>query len=148
MLLAARTRKQSLPATTKEAVPPPPEPEFGEILSRLPPGTPPEVLEMISQSMSYSGPLPPPFMMQQYNDTLPGLADRIMKMAENEQGLRRRDNGWILSNDTVRVVGSIAVSLALIVAGVYCGVIGQPWLGGVLGTSGAIAGIASKMLSK
>jgi uncharacterized membrane protein len=146
--LAARTRKQSLPATAKETVSAPHEPEFGEILSKLPPGTPPEVLEMISQSMSYSGPLPPPFMMQQYNDTLPGLADRIMKMAENEQGLRRRDNGWILSNDTVRVVGSIVVSLALIAAGVYCGIIGQPWLGGVLGTSGAIAGIASKMLTK
>jgi Predicted membrane protein (DUF2335) len=89
----------------KEAAPPHPEPEFGEILSKLPPGTPPEVLEMISQSMSYSGPLPPPFMMQQYDDTLPGLADRIMKMAENEQGLRRRDNGWILTNDTIARVG-------------------------------------------
>lgn len=86
--------------------------------------------------------------MAQYNDTLPGLADRIMKLAENEQGIRRRDNGWVLTNDTLRVLGSILVSLGLIAAGVYCGVIGQPWLGGVLGTSGAVAGIISKLLSK
>ncbi|MCA3437006.1 MAG: DUF2335 domain-containing protein, partial [Rhodobacter sp.] len=97
---------------------------------------------------SYYGPLPPPAMMAQYNETLPGLADRIMKLAEQEQGIRRRDNGWILSNDTLRVVGSILVSLGLIAAGVYCGVIGEPWLGGVLGTSGAVAGVASKLLSR
>ncbi|MCA3442503.1 MAG: DUF2335 domain-containing protein [Rhodobacter sp.] len=103
---------------------------------------------MISQTMSYSGPLPPPAMMAQYNEALPGLADRIMKLAEQEQGIRRRDNGWILSNDTLRVVGSILVSLGLIAAGVYCGVIGEPWLGGVLGTSGAVAGVASKLLSR
>ena len=87
-------------------------------------------------------------MFHQYEATLPGIADRIMKLAENEQGIRKRDNKWILSNDTVRIVGSIAVSMGLIAAGVYCGAIGQPWLGGVLGTSGAVAGIANKLLSK
>lgn len=127
---------------------PPLEPEIEQILSRLPPGTPPDVLEYISQTMSYSGPLPPPGMMAQYNEALPGLTDRIMKLTESEQGIRRRDNGWILFNDSLRVFGSILVSLGLIAAGVYCGVIGEPWLGGVLGTSGAVAGLASKLLSR
>lgn len=34
---------------------------------------------------SYSGPLPHPSSFQQYEDTLPGSADRILKMSENEQ---------------------------------------------------------------
>ena len=87
-------------------------------------------------------------MMRQYEEAMPGMADRIMKLAENEQSIRKRDSAWIMSNDTLRVAGSIVVSLALIGAGVYCGVIGQPWLGGVLGTSGAVAGIASRLLAR
>lgn len=119
--------------------------EVGEFLSRLPADTPPQLIEMISQSM-YSGPVPPPAMMQQYEAALPGMADRIMTMAEKEQGMRRRDNAWIMANDTLRIAGSILVSFGLIAAGVYCGMIGQPWLGGVLGTSGAIAGVAAKLV--
>lgn len=37
------------------------------------------------QTASYSGPLPPPGFFRQYEDTLPGSADRILKMSENEQ---------------------------------------------------------------
>ncbi len=39
----------------------------------------------ITHSQSFSGPLPPPQVLQQYNDAHPGLADRIVTMAENEQ---------------------------------------------------------------
>lgn len=92
-------------------------------------------------SISYEGPLPPPSHLRAYEDVLPGLADRIVTMAETEQRLRDRDNFLILHNDRIRIVGSLVVSLALVGAGVYCGLIGEPWLGGVLGTSGAVAGI-------
>lgn len=115
--------------------------KVGEILSRLPDDTPPEVVELITQSALFSGPIPPPAMFAQYEEALPGAADRIMKLAENEQEIRRRDNGWILLNDSFRVGGSIIVSLALIGAGVYCGVIDQPELGGALGVSGAVTGV-------
>lgn len=37
---------------------------------------------------SYSGILPPPEMLNQYNMIEPWLADRIVKMAENQQGHR------------------------------------------------------------
>lgn len=36
-------------------------------------------------SQSYSGPLPRPSDLQAYEDTLPGVADRIVSMAEREQ---------------------------------------------------------------
>lgn len=87
-------------------------------------------------------------MMREYENITPGLADRIMKLAENEQQIRKRDHGRILFNDGIRVFGSVLVSWCLIAAGVYCGIIGEPWLGGVLGTSGAVAGIIKTLLKR
>ncbi len=58
-------------------------------------------------------------MMREYESVKPGLADRIMRLAENEQQIRKRDNGRILFNDGVRIWGSVFVSLCLIAAGVF-----------------------------
>ena len=61
------------------------------------------------QAASFSEPLPPPCFFQQHEDTLPGSADRILKMSETEQlkritweeidqqskiNLENADNGW------------------------------------------------------
>ena len=40
-------------------------------------------------SAQYSGPLPLPSSFREYDKVLPGSADRILKMAENEQNGRR-----------------------------------------------------------
>lgn len=90
---------------------------------------------------SHAGPLPSPDAFHDYEAILPGAADRILSMAEREQRLRGRDNLIFGFNDGLRVTGSILVSLSLVGAGVYCGVIGQPELGAVLGASGAFAGV-------
>lgn len=42
-------------------------------------------LHSITHSQSFSGPLPPPQVLQQYNAAHPDLANRIVQMAENEQ---------------------------------------------------------------
>ncbi len=42
------------------------------------------------QSVSFSGPLPPPNHLEQYERILPGAAERILKMAE-DQSLHRRN---------------------------------------------------------
>lgn len=34
------------------------------------------------ESMSYSGPIPPPHLLKEFNASIPNGADRIMKMAE------------------------------------------------------------------
>jgi uncharacterized membrane protein len=122
-------------------------PDFEDILSKLPAGTPPEVVEIIAYQAYYSGPLPPPTMFAKYDGVLPGAADRILAMAEKEQAIRKRDNGWILFNDGARVWGSIVVSLALVAGGVYCGAIGEPWLGAALGGSGVI-GVVVRAFNK
>jgi len=42
------------------------------------------------QSVSFSGPLPPPNHLEQYERILPGAAERLLKMAE-DQSLHRRN---------------------------------------------------------
>ena len=48
----------------------------------------PEIKSIITAS--YSGPLPPPVVLQQYEEVLPGMADRILAMAEKEQDARHK----------------------------------------------------------
>lgn len=42
--------------------------------------------------MEYSGPLPPPAHFEKYDGILPGAAERILAMAENEQKHRHQLN--------------------------------------------------------
>lgn len=120
----------------------------GEIVNDLPEGTSPEVIQKITQAISYSGPIPPSSEFARYEEVLPGAADRIMSLAENEQAIRKSENNYLLLSERIKVLGSIIVSLCLIGAGVYCGIIGQPWLGVALGTSGAVAGIMSGLIKR
>lgn len=54
------------------------------------PGVSPSVLSMTlaAFSASYSGPLPPAEQMRQYEDILPGSANRILSMAERQEAHR------------------------------------------------------------
>ena len=120
-----------------------------QVLENLPEEKQAEVVQLlVQQSAFFAGPLPPPEVLHGYEEILPGSADRVVQLAENEQQARQRDNRHILGNDSFRIAGSVVVSLALIAAGVFCGYIDQPWLGGVLGTSGTFAGIMGVMFPK
>ena len=50
-------------------------------------GSPEDVAEqqMLIEASAWSGPLPKPDILRQYNEILPGAADRILKMAEEQQ---------------------------------------------------------------
>jgi uncharacterized membrane protein len=41
-------------------------------------------LQVNAQAISFSGPLPPPELLRKYDDLHPGLAERIIVMAEKE----------------------------------------------------------------
>lgn len=95
-------------------------------------------LHSIVQSAMYTGPLPPPKMLQQYEEVLPGMADRIMSMAEREQRIRGRDNGWLVFNDLSRIIGSVVVSLGLVGGAIYCAILDQPAVAIAMAASGLI----------
>lgn len=49
-----------------------------------------ETQQALSIHKQHSGPLPAPETLKQYNDILPGAADRIISMAEEAAGHRRK----------------------------------------------------------
>lgn len=46
------------------------------------------LVRSISITQSHSGPLPPPAILKEYDNILPGAAERIFAMTEKEQGFR------------------------------------------------------------
>jgi uncharacterized membrane protein len=51
-----------------------------------------------SQSLMYIGPLPPPKEFNDYEQTLPGTANRILAMAEQESEHRRKNEEKIVQH--------------------------------------------------
>lgn len=50
---------------------------------------------------SFSAPLPPPAMLREYNEVLPGLAERIVTMAErDQQHVHKMDRRYMISRFT------------------------------------------------
>lgn len=80
--------------------------------------------EAVAYYQHKSGPLPSPEDLKGYEDVLPGAAERIMKMAEEESGHRRSSDKEIIR------------------AEVGAQVRGQ-WLGFVLAFSGLILGLGA-----
>ena len=59
---------------------------------------PDNVKLLVRQAASYSGPLPPPSMYREYEEVLPGAADRILTMAEKDQDGRQKWEQQALDN--------------------------------------------------
>ena len=54
--------------------------------------------QIIVSRQQFSGPIPPPEALKQYDIVVPGLAERIMKMAENEAASRLRNDDKLVDN--------------------------------------------------
>lgn len=98
---------------------------------------------IISASRQFSGPIPHPQDLSAYETITPGLADRIVKMAETEQIHRHRyEMIQAESNDRIGIRGQIFGLIhgigCLSIAG-YAIFQGQPWVAST--AIGAIAGV-------
>ena len=107
----------------------------------------------------WEGLLPPPVALQQYNDVHPGLAERIVRMAEKQVDSRIRVDDRASLQEDVRVhteraavigdsrrgyIGLIfgfVLSLLIISLGAYSVIWGNPWAG-VAAIGINIAGLA------
>lgn len=80
--------------------------------------------------VSFSGPLPPPRMLQEYESVLPGLAERIVARAEKEQAFRHemsrsqiaaaKDQYWHLATKTyLGQAGAFAIAMTAIGGGIW-----------------------------
>jgi uncharacterized membrane protein len=94
---------------------------------------------------AYSGPLPDASQFQAYEITLPGAADRIIRMAEKESEHRHRKeikalNGMIW-NERLGMLCAFILSAAMIAGGFYVVLKGNT-IGGTILTGTPIAVIA------
>lgn len=63
--------------------------------------------------VEFSGPLPHPRVLGEYNEAIPGAADRIMRMSESEldhrQRLEYRGQTFIFAIGAISLIGGIAL---------------------------------------
>ena len=98
----------------------------------------------VSISGTYSGPIPPPQLLHEFDQVIPGAAERILRMAEKQQDHRIRLESRVITSDTYRswaglVLGSI-LAVIIILSGSYLIHEGHDWAGTTLvtGTLGVV----------
>lgn len=97
-------------------------------------------------STSFSGPLPPPVVLQQYNQIIPGAAERILKMAESQSEHRRQLEQKVIASDIrnsrLGLLFGFVITMTAIVTGTFLILkTGNPVAGGLLSV-GSIATLA------
>lgn len=104
-------------------------------------------MSRIVMSEQFSGPIAHPRHLREYEDILPGSAERIVAMAEsaidhNRKMEERVVGASIWSNKAGTILGSLAL-LILISAAVYAGMNGNNILAGLLLGTGVLGGAAT-----
>ncbi|MCC6960351.1 MAG: DUF2335 domain-containing protein [Dehalococcoidia bacterium] len=100
-----------------------------------------ESLELIQRLLrvesTWNGPIPPPAALAAFEQVQPGLADRITRMAENEQSHRHSTQRRALLIEGVRTIGGMASALVItlfsLAVAAYLIVNGHPWPGSLFG---------------
>jgi uncharacterized membrane protein len=105
-----------------------------------------EQLTITQQASSFSGPLPPPESLAEYERISPGFADRIVAMAEKEQ-VHRHGNEHELWNLQRRLLSrgqvfAFILSLAIVAGGIWLLTMDKAITGFItlLGAIGTVAG--------
>jgi uncharacterized membrane protein len=91
--------------------------------------TTPIIREQCVIATSFSGPLPPPNALKAYNDILPGAADRIILMAEQQAEHRQRMEKRViessLDHERVGMVFAFVLTIGLMIIGSILIVLGK-----------------------
>lgn len=92
---------------------------------------------LVTQTVEqFFGPIPPPHALAQYEKVHPGLADRIVKMAESQSEHRKDLETKVILHDrlksTLGLVFAFVIVIMAILAGVYLVIRGEPLAGGFI----------------
>ncbi len=97
----------------------------------------------------FSGPLPTPEAFEKYNEVQPDAADRIIRMAENEQRIRNDAQQGAIRNDKHRINAALFTNILLLgIAGfsIYEGLLEAGIMLGLAGPITAMVRILLKFL--
>ena len=100
----------------------------------------PQNPEVTPEQWSSASFVPHPDILRQYNQIIKNAPERFMRMAEEEQKRRHKDNRIV-------ILFNFFVSLFLIVASMVCAKIGQPWPASVLAAAAAGGTLAVTLLT-
>ena len=91
-----------------------------------------------SLSQSFSGPLPPPEVLAQYDELMPGGAQRIISLAEEQARHRMGLENFVVKSESTRsfqgLVAGVVVAISFLLGAVVLGLNGQPTAGTIIGT--------------
>lgn len=108
------------------------EPEEKEVIKR-------EIIQMRS-SASFSGPLPPPSLLNEYDQIIPNGAERIFAMAENQSKHRQELETTVVKSNSrdslLGIISAFLISIITVLVGGYCIINGQPVAGTLIGGLG------------
>ncbi|MDU3583243.1 DUF2335 domain-containing protein [Clostridium sp. LQ25] len=98
---------------------------------------------------SFSGPLPSPDILYGYDRVVPGAADRIIKMAENQMSHRFEVENNILNmhsrNTLLGIICAFVIGTIVCIGGVYC-VLNDKQVSGVLFGGVGLAAVVTSFL--
>lgn len=132
--------------------------DLGEQLAKLPEAERRQVLEATQKPAkltrvqstsvaSFSGPLPPPQHLAEYEEIVPGAGKRILRMAEREQDIRANSLDGLNRNERRRVYGAVALGLGVLAISAYATFLGEPIIAVPLGLAGVIS-LLLKLLTR
>jgi uncharacterized membrane protein len=71
----------------------------------------------LGEASTFSGPLPPPDLLSEYNQVLPGLAERIVQMTEKQGDHRRHLQSRAMRLSEAGLVSAFLLALVVLVGG-------------------------------
>ena len=79
--------------------------------------------EVIRMKTSFTGPVPPPKMLEQYNNVLPNAAERIVAMAERQSAHRQKLEEIVIKsssrNELIGQIFALIIALFVVGGGIY-----------------------------
>src|SRR5262245_44679833 len=80
----------------------------------------------------FSGPLPPPELLGQYDKVAPGSAERIIKKFESQTAHRIKLESILVWSESIKEVGGLVcgfvIAMTAIIGGIYTALQGHPFL--------------------
>lgn len=92
-----------------------------------------EIAAVTRRTTSWSGPIPSPATLREFDMVVPGLADRIVRITESQSEHRMKMESAVTEVDSKRshtgLVFAFILSLAIIASGTYIAIYIHPWAG-------------------
>ena len=113
---------------------------------------PAQSLEILSANMSFQGPLPPPNMLRNYGQIVPGLDIRIIEAWEREQTHNENIQKSLLKSSNIRSRTGQWMAFAIALIGLGAAFIalqgGHQWAASVIGSAALASPIVSLFRSR